>query len=108
MTPHEYSYSLETNLDDYADVISGPTNDAFMMEGRSNDPTDYLDLLECQATQLNGNIRWLIDRLEQTERQVEMLHEENLDLCLRAKKDPKEPDVNNSPMYKGDQKILET
>ena len=67
-TPYEYSYSLETNLDDYTDIMSGPTNDAFMIEECSNDPTDHLDLLEHQATQLNGNIHWLMDHLEQTER----------------------------------------
>ena len=88
--------------------MSDPTDDAFMTEGRPNDPTNRLDLLERQAAQLNGNIRWLMDRLEQTERQVETLREENLDLRLRAKKDPKEPDVNNPPMYEGDQKTLET
>ena len=106
-TPHEYSYSLETDLDDYADIMSGPTDDAFMM-GAPSDPIEHLDRLERQTAQLNRNIRWLMDRLEESEKKVETLHEENLDLRLRAKKDPKEPDVNNPPMYEGDQKMLET
>jgi len=76
-----------------------------MTDVHPTDPTARLELLEHQTTQLNGNIRWLMYRLEEAEGQVETLRTENLSLC---KKDPKEPDVNNPPMYEGDQKTLET
>ena len=88
--------------------MSGPTDDAFMTDVRPADPTAPLGLLERQTTQLNGNIRWLMNRLEEAEGQVETLRAENLSLRVQAKKDPKEPDVNNPPMYEGDQKTLET
>ena len=105
MTPHQYSYSLETNPEDYADAMSGPTDDAFMTDVRPTDPTARLELLEHQTTQLNGNIRWLMNRLEEAEGQVETLRAENLSLHAQTKK---EPDINNPPMYEGDQKTLET
>ena len=85
--------------------MSGPTDDAFMTDVRPTDPTARLELLERQTTQLNGNIRWLMNRLEEAEGQVETLRAENLSLRVQAKK---EPDVNNPPMYEGDQKTLET
>ncbi len=44
--------------------MSGPTDDAFMADVRPHDPTARLELLERQTTQLNGNIRWLMNRLE--------------------------------------------
>ena len=88
--------------------MSGPTDDAFMTDVRPTDPTARLELLERQTTQLNGNIRWLMNRLEEAEGQVETLRAENLSLRVQVKKDPKEPDVNNPPMYEGDQKNLET
>lgn len=88
--------------------MSDPTDDAFMTDVRPTDPTARVELLERQTTQLNGNIRWLMNRLEDAEGQVETLRAENLVLRVQAKKDPKEPDVNNPPMYEGDQKTLET
>jgi hypothetical protein len=88
--------------------MSGPIDDAFMTDVRPTDPTARVELLERQTTQLNGNIRRLMNRLEDAEGQVETLRAENLGLRIQAKKDPKEPDVNNPPMYEGDQKTLET
>ena len=79
--------------------MSTTTDDAFMMDVRPTDATAHLELLERQTTQLNGNICWLMHRLEEAEGQVETLRTKNLSL---RKKYPKEPDVNNPPMYEGD------
>ena len=103
--PHQYSYSLETNPEDYTDTMSTTTDDAFMMDVHPTDLTARLELLEHQTTQMNGNIHWLMHCLKEAEGQVETFCTENLSL---RKKDSEEPDINNPLMYEGDQKTLET
>ena len=93
----------------------GDTQDAFMTDARPTDHIARLELLERQTTQLNGNIQWLINRLDESNQQNEELRHANEDLRdeigslrLSNKKDPKEPEINNPPPFEGDQKNLET
>jgi hypothetical protein len=100
----------------------GDNQDAFMTAARPTDHIARLELLERQTTQLNGNIQWLINRLDESNQRNEELCQaneslrhtnENLrdeigSLRLSNKKEPKEPEVNNPPPFEGDQKNLET
>ena len=93
----------------------GDTQDAFMTDARPTDHIARLELLEWQTTQLNGNIQWLINRLDESNQQNkelrqanENLHNEISNLWLSNKKDPKEPEVSNPPPFEGDQRNLET
>lgn len=100
----------------------GDSQDAFMMDARPTDHVARLELLERQTTQLNGNIQWLINRLDESNEQNkelrraneslrhtnEDLRDEIGSLRLSNKKEPKEPEVNNPPPFEGDQKNLET
>lgn len=94
--------------------MSTHADDAFA-EPRPADATARLELVERQSLQLNGNSRWLMEQLEEVRQLTRELRKANEDLrdeigILRgqARKEAKEPDVNNPPMYEGDQSSLET